>query len=558
MTRQQEKDRAQQLGAKVAATLIKATLPSVYTILLPDKIDQVQRLLDVDVLIPDVTARYKEREMKSVTIGYGGQGNHHDWWPREKKQLQDELNAYLNVEKAGYVQVRIAYEKLLTSDAFKTTSDNPDEAAHLLAVARALAERGVWLYVKQNPLSVGLILGHDRSSYGYIPIGAGKLDRSVIRKIWVNGVDYDRAVRKGPTLTLLKNAIRSIDAQRSQGWHEHRWWWEHRREFPIVSRVSDLVGGADWPDPLMWIEPQTHLATAFRLIGEGKLTEAGKFVVLAAWQVDWRARVLDAYIDATRSGAQRAVDVLEIAAAAGEIAETVLTVIWLGEGMIRLLSKRGASEVISTVAKESYVSPPARATKYAEEKMYQKYIQGKAPAGKSPSTPTPGKSPTGSPISKSTSTTPPGQRPSGGSSSTSGQTGPGGSPPTPPNPTGPGATALPIEDNEWQQIVSELSDIVMEHGGAKRVKAVIHTRNQWVGVPRPVDLIPDIKQLDVVRARARHLMHSGKIDPRRRDAAETLLIELDNLEIAGRLPPPPPPPPPRPRRSPYPRPYAND
>jgi hypothetical protein len=274
------------------------------------------------------------------------------------------------------------------------------------------------------------------------------------------------------------------------------------------------------------------------------LVEAGKFVTLAAWQVHWRAQALQAYIDATLKGAQRAVDVLEIAATAGQIAETVLTVIWLGQGMIRLLSTRGASEVISTVAKEGHVSAPARSTKYVEEKMYQKYIQGKAPVRKSPapspvpkgtpapaggggspapaqiskSTPGPGKSPTGSPVSKST--TPSGQQPSGGSTPPSGQTGTGGSPPTPPNPTNPAATALPNVDNEWQRVVDELGALV-----SKRTQRI------------PRGEIPTQAELDRLRVRAKRLIQSGRTDPSKRDAVNELIIELDHLEIDGRLPP---------------------
>lgn len=551
MSRQAERDQAGKLGAMDAAKLIKHHLPTVEQKLTPPQRDKVQRVLDVDVLWPELNKKYQELDHKSVPAG-----QHH--YPegikqrnpeivRQRDQVWQQMQALAIAEKDR--QVRIDHEKLLTYDAFKPLSDNPDEAGYLIQVAQTLARRGAWLRVTPNRSHtaqtqlkhndpnrwhVWLSLGFD--GQWEIPIGTGMLDRRALLDNVRFGAGYWTKVYRGPTLTLLEEAIDRVKYQREKGWNEHQWWWQHRNEFPIVSKVSDVFGGADWPDPIMWIEPITHITTANGLIHDGKLIEAGKFVALAAWQVHWRAQALQAYKDATLKGAQRAVDVLEIAAVAGEIAETVLTVIWVGQGIIRLLSKKGASEVVSTVAKESYVSAPARSAKTVEEKIYQNYVHGKAPNGKAPapagaggggspapaqvskSTPAPGKSPTGSPVSKST--TPTGQQPPSGSTAPSGQSGPGGTPPTPPNPANP-AAPLPNPDNEWEEVVRNLGHYVL-------------SRNRRLPATPPT-----LQRIEDVRVRAHRLLKiMGRgLAPNVRMRINELIIQLDHLEMAGRVPP---------------------
>lgn len=74
--------------------------------------------------------------------------------------------------------------------------------------------------------------------------------------------------------------------------------------------------------------------------------EAGKYALLASYQAEWCARAVHEYIDATTRGASRAVKILEVAVVLGKISEAILSLIAVGQGLIRLLSRKGATAAL--------------------------------------------------------------------------------------------------------------------------------------------------------------------------------------------------------------------
>jgi len=147
-------------------------------------------------------------------------------------------------------------------------------------------------------------------------------------------------------MKALKRALDQVSMQISLGRSEHVWWSAHRSEFPIVSRVSDTLGRADWPHERIWDQPHQVYVQALHLVTAGKLMQATNFALLAGYQAEWCARAVHEYINATYRGATRAVKILEVAVVLGKISEAILSLIAIGSGLIRLLSKKGATAAL--------------------------------------------------------------------------------------------------------------------------------------------------------------------------------------------------------------------
>jgi hypothetical protein len=154
-----------------------------------------------------------------------------------------------------------------------------------------------------------------------------------------------------------------------KGRDEHIWWSAHRSEFPIVSTISDAVGRADWPNERIWDQPHQVYLSARDLLSNGKLMEAGKFALLAAYQTQWCAQAVGDYIDATLSGASRVKSILEVAVVVGQVAESILAIWFVGQGVFRLLTRKSATLALEGGAQRQLpaggqtaptsISPPA-------------------------------------------------------------------------------------------------------------------------------------------------------------------------------------------------------
>jgi len=142
-----ERQRATALKAADARAILKARLPLVFADNDAGQVDQVQRFLDSLVVNPAVQKEVDDLDRKSIksqpdsTIEYRDQ---------DKVRQRDKKKQELIVVKETDRRVRVNHEKLLTSDALKPTTDNPDEAVYLLQVKGALADKGVWLRFATN------------------------------------------------------------------------------------------------------------------------------------------------------------------------------------------------------------------------------------------------------------------------------------------------------------------------------------------------------------------------------------------------------------------------
>jgi hypothetical protein len=516
MSRANERQRAKKLNAADATTLIRTKLPSVLKIMTPAQIDQVQRVLDAAVVNPDVQKEVARLDRDSIR-SQSGDLVHRD--PDKVRKTQQEANNFIPVSESQKY-VRVDPQNLLAADAFLPTTDNPDEAAFLLHIKNAIAQRGVWVHVDKawfsgaahntgevppltdpRAFTIGLRFGFEGS---VIPIGMGPINRKVLLGTPSISASYFESVDLGPSTKALDRAYASIAAQWDTGRGEHWWWTRHRNEYLIVSRVSDTMGGAEWPDESIWDEPHRNLMRARTLMTNGKLMEANKYISLAAMQVTWNARALHEYIEDTTTGAGRAVTILEVAQAAGEVAEFVLTFRAIAQQTYRILSAKGPPTSLPISLPRRV--PPTAAT------------GGKAPIR--PAAPTP----------------------------------PAATPPVVPPQIPPPQSAL--SGNTWQDVVDVLSDVLLEHDRKKRPKVAQAIKRRLHGENPPL-LRPDNHQLEVARRQARRMINDRNIPANKQADIRRLLDELDDLEAAGRLPAPPPPPRPRRRPTRVPRPYES-
>lgn len=372
MNRSEERKRAQQLKAVDVRDVLRASLPAVLP-LISDHIDQLQRMLDVEAINADIDTRIEDLTgFKFVR----GKGTYSEKYLRDPSQRDKLLAQKLRTRRDENV-VSVDYRKLVTADALRPRSDNADEAAYLLVVAEAFEHHGIWLLLDSSAAfmyrqmavtdprkwRVRLILGYKTGlAGGEITTRDGRLTREAMLSVSRLSAGYYDWVHKGPTMRSLDGALSSLDYQLDKGWNEHTWWFSHRAEFPIVSKVSDFFGGADWPDTDIWRQPRDIRLRALELINEGKTTEAAKFALLAAFQTEWCARAVREYANATTKGASRVVSILEVIAVCGEIAGWILSILAVGHGVARLLGQKGGQAALQGGG-QRMLPPPAEVPK---------------------------------------------------------------------------------------------------------------------------------------------------------------------------------------------------
>ncbi len=148
-----DRKRAIALKAADARELIGKSLPMVLKYMTQAQVAQVQRVLDASVVNPAVQQEYKDAMRRSIVSEGRDGGNYEGVYVNGQMVLRD-VNLRRRAERIGQHmipvtaadrRVRIDFTKLLDGDAFKPTTDNPDEVKYLAKVKTILENRGVWL-----------------------------------------------------------------------------------------------------------------------------------------------------------------------------------------------------------------------------------------------------------------------------------------------------------------------------------------------------------------------------------------------------------------------------
>jgi len=326
---------AASLHAQDAQILLKAHLPVVLDNMTDAQLQQMQMVLDAAVVDPEIKKEAKKYYDKAGV--WTSQGS--AIWDEDAERKADRImEGYITVGDWDK-RIRLDYQKLMEPDALKPITDNPDEASYLDSIKRTLAKQGVWLQYgaqmvrdPEDPSSrildprtfaVWLTLGPEGDA---IPTDTGKLTREILLKTTELGAGYYERVYLGPVQTALEREMTRLDNQIASGRSEHISQGQNRRDHPIVAPISDVLGGADFPDYSIWDPPFRLVLSAREFNVGGNVKASQAFLVTAAILTRTCAQVLADYIDKTNTGAGRAVTALKVAKTAGEIAGAVLMV----------------------------------------------------------------------------------------------------------------------------------------------------------------------------------------------------------------------------------------
>lgn len=335
------RDRATRLNAADARTVVGQTLPFVLARMSGGQLAQLQKVMDAAVVNPAVQAEAAAIDKKAI-IAQSGNLVNRDPDLVEKAERLRERNLVGVSESDKRVQLDAT--ALLSSDALTPRSDNPDEAAYLEQVASALATRGVWLRINQpwvkSPDDPGswhpdprvwecwLSLGPTGDT---IPTRDGSLTREAVLGTSAVGAGYYRNVHQGPVATAMHNELNRLRREQDAGWAEHLYWLKARHAAGwFVTRTSDLLGGADFPDFDIWDGPHKLHLRAWDAWNSGSVAGAQAFLVLAAIATRNACQLVADFVEDTTNGAMRAVKILTVAKRAGQVAEVGLTLVGAG------------------------------------------------------------------------------------------------------------------------------------------------------------------------------------------------------------------------------------
>jgi hypothetical protein len=374
--------RARALKAADAYTLLQAGLPFVLEHMTEKQIQQVQKVLDAAVVDPEVKKEADDLYSRSFKGKFGSQEVRDQGMVRRSDRA---MEGYIYVTEADR-RIRLDFNVLLTPEALKATTDNPDEAAYLRAVRNTLATKGVWLrfapkYVRdsddpsrhvldQRTWEVWLSLGPDGDT---IPTETGRLTRDSLLNTTVLGAGYYQRVYQGRVQTALDREIHRLRSEITVGLLEHQRLAKIRRDaFPGVVEAADLLGGADFPSQTIWDPPHKFVMRAMDLNVGGNVKRSPAYLATAALLTRNAAWLLAQYIEDTTSGAGKAVTILKVAKTAGQVAEVGLGVM-SGVGLVRggmaLAEGAGAAGVDAAAGSVDAVADRTVARYAAKEKM---------------------------------------------------------------------------------------------------------------------------------------------------------------------------------------------
>lgn len=375
-----DRKRAIALKAADARELIGNTLPMVLKNMTQAQVAQVQKVLDAAVVNPAVQQEYRDALRRSI-VTEGRDGGHYEGVYQDGRLVLRDVRLARRAERIIEQQIpvsamdrrlRLDLDKLLDGDAFKPTTDNPDEARYLAKVKNVLEKRGVWLrfelkYVRdpQEPsrwiidgrsFEVWLSVGPEGDK---IPVETGLLTRKAILGAQMFGAGYYDEVYRGPVERALEKETKRLLSEIESGREQHHMLWKIRHDaFPGVTAISDLLGGADFPDSSIWDYPQKMVLKAMELNIKGNITLPQSYLVVAAIATRNAAKLLANYIDDTSDGAERAVKVLKVAKVAGQVAEVGLAVS-TGVGLVRAGARAVGTEVAVKTAKDKAIDAAA-------------------------------------------------------------------------------------------------------------------------------------------------------------------------------------------------------
>lgn len=148
---------------------------------------------------------------------------------------------------------------------------------------------------RPEKLRCWLCVGYDGDG---LPTNDEQLDREELLGTVLFGAGYYNAMHQGPTQSSLERQIAILNAERDSALQEHHRLAMRKVKAPIVSGISDFVGGADLPDRSIWDYPQKMLVKALELNVGGNVFKSSPYLIVAAIRTRNNANLLSQYADA--------------------------------------------------------------------------------------------------------------------------------------------------------------------------------------------------------------------------------------------------------------------
>jgi hypothetical protein len=333
---------AVQLGAADAKALLKSKLPFLLPILTPAEIGQVQKVLDAAVVNPALQKDYADAARKNAAAerARGVFSDGAVYRTPDSPQMRKISAELIDVTK-GDKHIRLQHPKLLAHDALKALSDNPDEAAYLNKIMRALSNKGVYLRIEpsrvRDPDDRSHLVNSDKEfdvwlSYGVdgdtIPTKDGRLTRDNLLDTTTIGAGFYTDVINGVAQTRFKQAADRLSRFIEDGMDRHSQQEIARvTAAPGVVTIADFMGRAgEYPTQKIWDFPSNLLTTARAANREGDMYLAGIWLSFASFFASLAAERLNNYTEATIKGAGRA-------AVAIIVIDTALSCLEIGRGL---------------------------------------------------------------------------------------------------------------------------------------------------------------------------------------------------------------------------------
>lgn len=332
---------AKELHAANAQEIVRASLPFVIEHMTAAQFNRMQRVLDAEVVDPVVKAEADAVYARSTK--YSGSLVFHD--AALVHRYEQMMQHYVYINDADK-RIRLDLKEILDPDALKPVTDNPDEARYLERVARTLAEKGIWLrfepklvrdrddpsrhVLDPRAYDVWLSIGPDGDAIdttSELTINNGRITREALLNTKLLGAGYYQCVYTGPVQRALEKEARRLEIDIQSGLEQH---WElakiRRDAPPFVAGISDLLGGADFPDESIWQGPHKLVMRALELNVSGNVKASQAFLVQAGLAAHSAAKLLADYINDTSTGAERAAKAARVVKVAAEVTEAALTV----------------------------------------------------------------------------------------------------------------------------------------------------------------------------------------------------------------------------------------
>jgi hypothetical protein len=339
------RQRAAELGAADARRVLYSQVPLLVQHLTPAQIDQFQRVIDAAAINPGVRERYNEAEAKATTR-YG------QLTMRDEKLggAADRIRAELVPLEAKDRRIHLDAEPLFTPELFTPSTDNPDEVAYLRTLREDLRKNGVWLLIGDGiDPRVWLSLGPEADRLKTINAPFGVLTRHGLIDTPLLGANYYEKVDRGPVKRGLEKEADRLFSAIESGRAEHYLRGRIRHDTVVgVAEVSDVLGGADFPDRDIWDGPDECLKAARTHMSAGRTVAAGATLIASAKLTQAASKLLSRYADETTEGAEIAVKWLKRAKTTSEIIETLL-MIATGVGVIAGVGRAAATATASEV-----------------------------------------------------------------------------------------------------------------------------------------------------------------------------------------------------------------